>query len=136
MKLTLKEFLYIIFNILKDMVTGSFMPLIATGIKMTVVAGMLWMIIHYVPHKMEFLKDLDFTSCIVAIVCVRLLLTKYDDFEDNAVEQEVESEEYLNTEEEAQNNKDEEIPPQLLQEQTPPPSNVRRNLESDESTRE
>ena len=133
MKLTLKEVLYIFFNVAKDMVTTAFLPLITTSIKMSVVAGLIWLTLNYVPHNLDVLKGLNFASCIVAVICVRLLLFRYDDFDDAPAE-DVITPDYLKDEEPPK--VEEEPQPQVLQEQTLPPPNIRRNLEPDESARE
>jgi hypothetical protein len=137
MKFSLKEILYILFSLLKEVVVNAFMPLLTTSIKMSIISLVIYGLINFVPHNIECVKGLTFISCFVAVICVRLFLFRYDDFEEkNDAPLDVNIPNYLKDEEVPENVGEEDPNRQMLQEAVQPPSNIRKPVETDESTRE
>jgi hypothetical protein len=137
MKFSLKEILYILFSLLKEIAVNAFMPLLTTTIKMSIISCIIWALINFVPHNIECVKGLTYISCFVGVICVRLFLFRYDDF-DEKIESplDINTPNYLKDEEIPENGRAQEPVPQMLQEIVQPPSNIRKNVETDESTRE
>lgn len=130
MKFSIKEVLYIIGTVAKDIIAENWLSVVSEVIKMTLLAAVLFAVVTLVPHNIPHIKEINFLGCMVVVFVTNVLFRKNAETEEQPDAPEIPN--YLNDEPEVE-------PPQqptIPDDDIAPPPNIRPKLNENESTRE
>lgn len=130
MKFSIKEILYIVGAVAKDVIAENWLSVVSELVKITLLAAVLFTVVTLVPHNISHIKEINFLGWVVIVFVTNVLFRKSNAVEETSEVPEIPN--YLNDDKEI------EIPeqPQLPVDDLAPPPNVRPKLNDNESTRE
>lgn len=76
-KLLIEAIFYIVWTLVKTL----WQPIYTSTIKIAFISTMLFLLLKFFPHNIEYLQSLNWYSCVTIIVAYRLITVKYDDFD-------------------------------------------------------
>jgi cadmium resistance protein CadD (predicted permease) len=85
----LKQLFFIIVEIFWTIIKTVWKPLYTTTVKMVLVALLIFLGCHFIPHGIPLLKSISYLGWLTIIFVYRCISIKYDDFDEDEKDEEL-----------------------------------------------